>query len=297
MHLTVITRKVSPSITKCELVCNDRVPISYDRTVFQHDNYVRQFNRPTKEEDNEESNITVIELEALPNFADSMFVEDTCVVFDDCAVITRPGADSRRGEVEHIKSAVSSVRSKVFQMQEPALCDGGDVLLVGKHLFVGQSSRTNEEAVKQFKQFVENLGYDIHAVDLRRDRPGKKVQQDCMHLKCAATKLDEKTVLINPNWIPAEIFSKVGLRVVEIPVAVAPDEQDGANVLSYKTSELTRSIVVSSFYPKTFQFLQEFYQSAKSDDGKVGVTVTKLEVDEIAKAEGALTCCSLLCYH
>lgn len=298
-HLTVITRKVSPTIEKCELVTRDREPISFARVQKQHDNYVKQFfaTTETTETTTTTSFINVVELDALDQFPDSMFVEDTCVAFPNFAVLTRPGADSRLDEVKHIKAAVVGVfgEANVFELAEPARADGGDILLVGKHLFVGQSTRTNAEAVTQFKKIVEPCGFQVHAVDLRRERPGKAVQQDCMHLKCAVTKLDEKTVLLNPNWIPSDIFTDLGFEVVTI-AHEAPEEQDGGNVLSYKTSATSRTVVVSSLYPKTSLKLKAYYESRKNKDVEgTDVSLSVLEVDEIAKAEGALTCCSLLC--
>jgi dimethylargininase len=297
-HLTVITRKVSPSIAKCELVTLDRTPISFERVEEQHNNYVEQFFAlSSKEKNDTKDDITVIELDPLSEHPDSMFVEDVAVIFNEFAVLTRPGAVSRQGEVAHIKQQVSKLRENVFTFQPPATIDGGDVLVAGKFVFVGQSTRTNAEAVEQFKKFAEPFGYKVVPVDLRRDRPDKKVQQDCMHLKCAVTKLDEKTLLINPNWMPRDFFKEFGFNVVDIAFE-KEEEQDAANVLSYVLPQKkVRTIVVAAKFPATYQKLQNYYDGLKFKDSDGNdVRIMRLQVDEIAKAEGALTCCSLLLY-
>lgn len=301
--LNVLCRKVSPNLDKCELTCIDRAPLDVQRAAHQHSGYVSALARPfTVGQASVQPAVRVTELDQLPDFPDSMFVEDVCVMFDELAVLTRPGAESRRGEVACIEHAVRRLRKEVRAVREPGTVDGGDVLVVGKRVYVGQSARTNAAGFSQLASFVRDFGYTCAAVDLARERPGRAVQQDCMHLKCAATKLDEDTVLCNPQWVRPDVFTVHGLRVVAIDCS----EPDAANVLSFAVTDdelklRLRRVFVPKAYPATLSVIREQY--AERTSGSVDaqgfetvVDVVVLEVDEIAKAEGALTCCSLLAY-
>lgn len=327
-NLTVITRHPSPAMNNCELVLRDRAPINVAKVEAEHENYLNLFNRDvivmmSDSEDNRShssssGSITarltsrVISLPPLPAFPDSVFVEDAAIMLDraNAAVLTRPGVASRRGEVEHIRSAVLQLnRAAIFSLEDPATCDGGDVLVVGKFIFVGNSSRTNQAGYEALQRVASLSGYEAVHVPV-----GKT---SCMHLKCAVTKLDEETVLINPNWISRAVFSSRGLRVVEI---VSPDvEDEAANVLAFshrcypataanKPEEMNaatllqvNTIVVSARFPRNVEFMKEWASDANksSNNGdksmpQVFFDVHALDVAEIAKAEGALTCCSLI---
>lgn len=302
-QLNVLCRKVSPNLDKCELSCIDRAPLDVSRAAEQHASYVSALCNPfTVGQASVQPSVRVSELDELPDFADSMFVEDVCVMFDEFAILARPGVESRRGEVAHIEPAVRRLRKDVRVVLAPGTVDGGDVLVVGRHVYVGQSARTNADGFSQFASFVREFGYSCTPVDLTRERPGRVVQQDCMHLKCAATKLDEGTVLINPLWVRPDVFTVNGLRVV----AIDDSEPDAANVLSFEVTDAElklrlRRVFVAKAFPATLSVIRKQYaeRAAGSVDAQgfeTVVDVVVLEVDEIAKAEGALTCCSLLAY-
>jgi dimethylargininase len=181
-----ITRQVSPAINQCELTHLERQPIDLQRAQSQHHEY---------EEALRSSGVEVISLPPLPDLPDSVFVEDAAIVLDECAIITRPGADSRRPETEHIAQALSPYR-KLFHILSPATVDGGDVLVVRKTMFVGISSRSNQAAIEQMRAILNPLGYEVRSVDV----------SGCLHLKSAVTQVGENQLLLNPAWVKKDDF-------------------------------------------------------------------------------------------
>ena len=188
-------------------------------------------------------------------------MEDTAVILPEVAVLTRPGADARRPETESIIPALETYRELLF-IQEPGTVDGGDVLVLDKDIFVGMSTRTNQAAVDQMNALLGAYGYHAQAVELH----------DCLHLKSAVTRVDGKTLLINPNWVDAQHFAGFDL------IDVHPSESFAANCLP-----VNGEIIFPAEFPKTRAKLEAR-----------GYKVRTVQVDELAKAEGAVTCCSLI---
>ncbi len=203
----------------------------------------------------------VIELSEEPDLPDSVFVEDTAFILPELAVIARPGADSRKPETETIIKALSPYRA-LAHINEPATLDGGDVLALDKKIYVGLSTRSNAQAVEQLNQLLNQYGYQALGVELK----------DCLHLKSAVTKVDEETLLINKNWIDERYFADYNL------IEVHASEPYGANCLPIRGH-----IIYPHAFPKTQALLE-----AK------GFKIKNVNVDELAKAEGAVTCCSLI---
>lgn len=297
--LHVLTRGVSGSISNCELTCIGREPIDAPRMCEQHRQYTNVFRRAAASlvgEGSESSVLNLNELPPLDSFADSMFVEDVALIFENCAVVTRPGAPSRRGEVEHItpvlQQLMDSLQRPLYSMQEPGTVDGGDVLIIGRDVFVGRSTRSNDDGFAQLKGFIAKHGYSAHQVQVR----------GCLHLKSAASMVTPRTVLINPKWIERTTFTSLGYGVLDTAV----EEPHSANVLSFvlrspssagenTAARSVRTIVVPAAFPKLVEKFEKYCQSAQVDGGEE-LRMEVIEVDEIAKAEGALTCGSLLCY-
>ena len=247
-----ITREVSRSIANCQLTHLDRIPIDLGRAQRQHHVYEQALRNAGWE---------VITLPEEPELPDSVFVEDTAIILDGLAVITRPGAESRRPETKSIERALSRLLP-VVTMSDAARLDGGDVLVVGKKIFVGLSSRSTQSAVDELARLTRPLAYEVRAVEV----------EACLHLKSAVTCLDEQTVLIHPQWIAAALFDDY--RRIE----VHPSEPDGANCVN-----LGNSILHGTAYPRTRARIEA-----------AGFEVDAIPLDELAKAEGAATCCSLL---
>lgn len=281
--LTVVCRHVSEAIAeqKCELTCIERQPISLAVVRAQHAAYTQVF----KDMVAAGYNIEFIELAALNDLPDAMFVEDVAMLYNTCAVITRPGAPSRRPEVDPIVDTVKQLRPDNMRIQEPGTVDGGDVLYVAnsKYVFVGKSTRSNDAAFQQMSEYLGKHGLECVQC----------VVKGCLHLKSAVSFLSEDTVLLNPEWIDAAIFTSRGFKVVEVDLA----EPDSANVLSFaaeKDGATLRTIFSPAAFPGTATRVKAFVD-AENSAGRPTQQIV-LAVDEIAKAEGALTCCSLLSY-
>jgi dimethylargininase len=246
-----ITREVSPAIGQCELTHIEPVAIDIELARSQHAEY-RQLLA--------ELGCTVVHLPAEPDLPDSVFVEDTAVVLDELAVLTRPGAESRRAEVASIAHALAPYRP-LASLTAPAMLDGGDVLCLGESIWIGLSSRTNRAGVEQFERLVAPHGYTVRATEVR----------GVLHLKSAVTAVSDDSLLVNRDWID-EDFN--GYRAI----AVDPSEPFAANAL-----RVGAHVVFSAAYPRTAERIE-----------KAGIPQRSVSSSELAKAEGALTCCSLL---
>jgi dimethylargininase len=252
LSLLALTREISPAIVRCELTHLTRVPIDLERARAQHATYERALGA---------LGCAVERLEAGDEMADSVFIEDTAVVFEELAVITRPGADSRRGETEAVAQALHRHRP-IVRIAPPATIDGGDVLTIGRFVFVGLSSRTNAEAVEQMRRALAPFGYRVAAAHV----------ESCLHLKSTAAALDDETLLINPEWVTADVFG--GLRTVRVHRL----EPAGANIL-----RIGPKLLYAAAFPRTCDALVTR-----------GYHVGTVDLSELAKAEGAVTCCSLI---
>jgi dimethylargininase len=252
MPLVALTRAVPDSLGACELTHLERVPIDVARARAQHAAYERLL---------EAAGCTVRRLPALHDAPDSVFVEDTAVVFDEIAVITRPGAPSRRGETDGVAGALSGYR-RVERLSAPATLDGGDVLRLGRTLLVGVGGRTNDAGVTQLAGFVGPWGYEVRAV----------AAGGCLHLKSAATEPAPGLVLLNPAWVDRQLFA--GRRTIDVD----PLEPFAANVLS-----LGGTVLCAAAGERTSARL-----------AAAGLAVQAVDVSELAKAEAGMTCCSLI---
>jgi dimethylargininase len=250
--LLAVTRDVSPRFNECEITHIDRTPIDVKIAQAQHHAYVRAL---------KELGCAVLELPAEADLPDSVFVEDTAVILPEAALLTRPGADSRKPETESTARALAPYR-EIVRIEPTATVDGGDVLVLGKKILVGMSSRSNPDAVKQMNQLLGKYGYQTQGVELR----------DCLHLKSAVTRVDDETLLINRNWVDIENFE--GYKLIDID----PSEPFAANCLP-----LNGAIIFPTAFPSTRSRLEA-----------QGFKIKPVVVDELAKAEGAVTCCSLI---
>ena len=193
---------------------------------------------------------------------DSVFIEDTAVVLDEVAILTRPGAESRRAEVDAVQTALARYRP-IERLSPPATLDGGDVLRIGRTLYVGITGRTNDAGVRQLADVAGRFGYEIVAVE---------GVAGCLHLKSAVTEVDENVVIVNPAWIDAAVFG--GLTCIDVD----PAEPFGANVV-----RVGRRVLCAVSAPRT-----EARLAAR------GIDTIAVDVSELSKAEGALTCCSVI---
>lgn len=247
-----VTRPVPAAIAHCELTHLDRTPIDVEVARREHAAYERALER---------LGYRVQRLAAADDQPDSVFIEDTAVVVDEIAVITRPGAESRQEETGAVAAALRPLRP-VAELSAPATLDGGDVLRLGRVLYVGTGARSNAEGAAQLRALLDPFGYEVREAAFT----------GCLHLKTAVTAVGDGLVLANPEWVEARQFE--GARAVEVD----PSEPFAANAL------LARGAVIhADAFPRTRRRLEA-----------AGVRVVPVPAGELAKAEGGVTCCCLL---
>jgi dimethylargininase len=247
-----LTRPVSPKLAECEITHLERSPINIEKAVEQHYMY---------EDALREMGYNIRQLPETPDLPDGVFVEDTAVVFPEAGLITRPGAISRREETKTMAEILKEYRELKF-IEAPGTVDGGDVLVIGRNVWIGRSSRTNEEGIRQFRNHLEPLGYTVKDIPV----------SGCLHLKTGIAVLEDDLLFINPEWIDKTCFSGFGFESVD------PGEPYGANVMRRGSLALC-----PSSFPKTADKLQKF-----------GYDLIIIDQSEMAKAEAGLTCCSVI---
>lgn len=247
-----VTRRISSAMTRCELTHLQRTAIDVALAREQHAAY---------EQTLRELGCRIETLPEEPGLADSVFVEDTAIVLDEVAVITRPGAASRRAETASIAAVLGKYRELV-RIESPGTLDGGDVLRVGRSLYVGTSSRSNASGTEQLGRLLQPFGYRVQPA----------VVHGCLHLKSAVTQVTADELLINSRYVERNQFP--GMRFIEVDES----EPSGANALM-----VGKDVIYSSSYPRTAEILRQH-----------GVRLHTVAMSETEKAEGAVTCCGLL---
>jgi dimethylargininase len=250
--LTAITRKVSSALAKCELSFIERKPFDMDKAREQHHAYEALL-----------ANLgaSVISLPEEPDLPDSMFVEDPAVVLDEIAVICSPGTESRRKEASSIAKALEKYRP-LAHIKLPGRLEGGDVLRVGKRVYVGLTARSNPEGLRQFAVILGHYGYEVTAVGVT----------GCLHLKSAVTALGRNTLLGNRRWFDCNRLP--GFEWVDVD----PAEPHAGNALAVGDRVI---------FPASFRKTQAQIEAR-------GFNVIPLDISELQKAESGLTCSSLL---
>jgi len=250
--LTAITRAVSPSLPQCELSFIPRQPIDLAKAQSQHHAYEKLL---------ADLGARVISLPPEPDLPDSMFVEDPALVLDELAVIFPMGAESRRREAPSLAAALAPFR-KLQHVQHPGMLEGGDILRLGRKLFIGLTARSNADGIAQLSAIVAPYGYQVVGVPV----PG------CLHLKSAVTALDEHTLLANRAWFDSSYFSGYAWLDVD------STEPHASNALA-----LCGTVIFPASFPLTRARIE-----ARA------FTVATLDISELQKAESGLTCSSLL---
>lgn len=250
--MIALTRAPSPAMGECQLSHVERVAIDPGRAERQHTDYERVL---------EELGCEIVRVPPAADMPDSVFVEDTVVVVDEVAVMARPGAAARRSEVDAVAATLAALRPLRF-IEPPATLDGGDVLRLGRTIWVGLSGRTNTEGVTQLRRILEPLGYEVRPVPV----------DGCLHLKTAVTAVTADTLLVNGRWVDPARFGEHSVLEVD------PAEPFAANVL-----RVGETVVMPAAHRRTRDRL-----TAR------GVRVMEVDVSELAKAEGGVTCCSVL---
>ena len=201
-----------------------------------------------------------VEVDAAPELADSVFVEDTVVLFGDLAVITSPGADSRRPEIDAVERTVRAVPGlTVARIEAPGTLEGGDVLKVGATVYVGASSRTNAEGIRQLRALLTPHGYEVVAVPVTK----------ALHLKSTMTALPDGTIIGDPDLVDVPSL---------FPSFLPVPEPEGVAVVELSPD----SLLMSASAPRTAQMLST-----------LGYRVVTVDIGEFEKLEGCVTCLSV----
>src|SRR6185295_12009219 len=253
-----LVRPVSTSLAACELSFREREGIDLERAEGQHGAYAAAL---------EAAGYSVRWLPALPDQPDAVFVEDPIVVLDEVAIVGRPGAASREGEVESVAAAVAPFRP-LLHLPGEARLEGGDAMRVGRTLYVGRSARTNAAAHAALAGLLGPYGYAVVPVAMT----------GCLHLKtgvtyvCRTGEAEAGCFLANPEWIDAAGLS--GAPVVPVPAT----EPWAANTLT-----AGEHVFLPAGFPRTLDLL-----AAR------GHRVEAIDVSELQKAEGSVTCLSVI---
>jgi dimethylargininase len=252
MTTIALTRAVSPSIVDCALSFIEREPIDPGLAQEQHEGYEDLLRR---------LGLEVVRVPPTPDLPDAVFVEDTALVVDELAILTAPKLDSRRRELASMAEVLSRYRP-LRRLDGDATLDGGDVLQVGRTIYVGLSARTNPEAILQLQRHLDPFGYAVKPISF----------DGCLHLKSAVTHIGRDTLLANPAWVDTSQFDGVAA------VPVSPEEPHAGNALL-----VGNTVILPASFPKTRARLQEH-----------GFQIETVDVSELQKAEAGVTCCSVI---
>jgi len=250
--LIAYTREVSPALADCELTHLEREPLDVAGAQAEHAAYESALER---------LGAKVRRLPPTPQLPDGVFVEDAAVVLDDVAVITRPGAPSRQPETATVEAVLVAHRP-LIHVRAPATLDGGDVLVAGRRIYVGLSTRTTRGAIQQLADQLAPYGYEVIPLAFT----------GCLHLKSAVTRVADDLMLLNPAWVATDAFT--GSRAL----TVDPSEPQAANALA-----LGGAVIHPLQHVRTRARLEA-----------AGLSVVTVPQVELAKAESGVTCCSLL---
>lgn len=251
MYKNVIVRRPGLSIIVGISSANLGKP-DYERALKQHDKYIKAL---------ENCGVRVTVLEAEEQYPDSVFVEDTAVPAEKCAIITNPGAPSRQGEEESVKNALKEFYTNIETITAPGTLEGGDVMRVGDHFYVGLSARTNKEGARQFAVLLNKYGYSASNVNM----------EEFLHLKTGLAYLEDNNLLVAGEFIGHPEFERFNRIIID------EAESYAANCI-----RVNDRVLIPSGYPGT-----------KAAVEAAGYNVVEVDVSEFRKLDGGLSCLSL----
>jgi dimethylargininase len=251
MFTHAIARKPGPNFAQGLTTAVTSEPADFEILINQHGKYISTL---------KSIGLEVILLDALTDHPDAYFVEDTAVVADNVAVITNPGADARKGEEETIAPVLKQYR-KLEIIQPPGTVDGGDILQIDKHFFIGVSDRTNREGAGQLSNILQSYGYTYTTVNVG----------DGLHFKSSVNYVGKNTLLITEDFADNDQFKSYDTIIVD------RDESYAANTL-----HINDHLLVPRGYPNTRKKLEV-----------LGLNIIELDTSEVSKMDGGLTCMSI----
>jgi len=254
MFKNVIVRKPAKSMIDGITSAPELGKPDYELAVKQHDAYIEAL---------KQCGVTVTELEALEEYPDACFVEDVAVLTRKCAIITNPGAPSRNGEKAYIVEVIRKFYAdeQIAYIESPGTLEGGDVMMVGDHFYVGRSARTNEEGIRQFVEILESFGLSGSEVSLEK----------VLHLKTGVNYLENNTFLVSGEFIEKEEFEDANL------IIIPDDEAYAANCIW-----VNNKVIVPAGFPMVEKAVRD-----------AGYEVIVTDTSEYRKLDGGLSCLSL----
>ena len=249
-----IVRKPASSFPRGLTTANLGVP-NYARALQQHHAYCEAL---------EQTGLTLVHLEPDVRYPDSTFVEDTAILVGECAILTRPGAASRTGEVAAVADALSQFYSGIERIKDPGCLDGGDICEAGNHFFIGISERTNESGARQLSEFLIARGHTCSHIDIRR-------VSSLLHLKSGLASLSDDRLVVTEALASFNEFAAYEL------VRIASAEEYAANCI-----RINDEVLIAKGFPKFAATLAD-----------LGYRTIELEMSEFQKMDGGLSCLSL----
>ncbi len=251
MYKRAIVRTPGESMIRGLTTADLGIP-DYKKALAQHADYIEAL---------EECGLEVLVLGPDEQFPDSTFVEDVALLTKNCAIITNPGAPSRKGETAAIKDILKGFYGEVEEVLAPGTVEGGDIMMVGSHFYIGLSERTNLNGAEQVIRFLENNGLSGSMVEL----------EETLHLKTGVAYLEHNNIVACGEFLWKEEF--LNFNILEI----SKEESYAANCIW-----VNDRVLIPKGYPK-----------ARETILRAGYTIIEVEVSEFQKLDGGLSCLSL----
>jgi dimethylargininase len=253
MFQNAIVRTPSSSLVRGLTTSAELGKPDYDIALIQHQNYINALSQ---------CGVEVTVLPPIETYPDSCFVEDVALLTEQSALITRPGAQSRQGEVNEIEQTIHLFfKDKITKITSPGTLEAGDILRVENHFFIGISARTNEDGAQQMMQALSSQGYTASTIQLK----------EFLHLKTGVSYLDQDYVLVSGELVNHPAFTHLKQIVVN------SDESYAANCIMVNGTVL----------------MPQGYSKTKKSIADLGFPIIELEVSEFRKVDGGLSCLSL----
>lgn len=253
MFQNAIVRSPSASLINGLTTSADLGKPDYALALIQHQNYINALSQ---------CGVEVNILPPLEDYPDSCFVEDVALLTENLALLTRPGAISRQGEVNQIKEIINIFfPGRISRIENPGTLEAGDVLRVDNHFYIGLSARTNKEGAQQMIEAITHYGYTASTVQLK----------EFLHLKTGISYLGKGCILVNGELINHPAFAHL------YQINIADDEAYAANCIT-----VNNTVFLPQGYPKT-----------KKAISSLGFPIIELDVSEFRKVDGGLSCLSL----
>jgi len=251
MFSRAIVRKPCPQMMNGLTTANLGKP-DYELACVQHQNYIEALSN---------CDIEVTVLDENNHYPDSVFIEDTALLTPNCAIVMNPGAESRRGEPKEVIPILRNYYSSIEFIESPGTAEGGDIMMVGSHYYIGISSRTNQEGAGQVIQILENSGLSGSMVHM----------QDMLHLKTGMAYLENNNLLATGEFVTNKDF-------------------DHYNILEIDEKE---AYAANSIWINDHVLMPKGFPNTNNAIKKLGYEVIAVDTSEFMKLDGGVSCLSL----